>query len=66
MTVRQGANSASICATLMLWSPERIVCQGCVCYNARRWRDEKPAAVLRRVAWPGRSLEFWSGVEDGS
>ena len=46
----------------MLWLSERIVRHGSVCYNARRWRDERRAAVQRCVVWPGRSPEFWSGV----
>ena len=50
----------------LLLPPERIVCTGGVCYNARRWCPEKPAAVPHHYLWLGRSPEYWSGVKDGT
>jgi hypothetical protein len=36
-------------AAAMLSRSDQVVHQGRVCYNAPRWRDERRAAVLRRI-----------------
>ena len=50
----------------VLSRPDQVVHKACVCYNAHLWRNERRAAVLRRMFLWGRSPASWSGVEDGS